>query len=89
MSELKPIPKYITKKTLQNLYNMTEKEINASVNEFKEELRGDKYNPCERNVRDDEFDLFVIEYGNPPGYIKRIPEKERLELKSLRRKLTK
>lgn len=89
MSDLKPIPKELTKAVLQKLYfSMNRKEVCASINDIKKELRADKFNAYEKNVRSDEFQLFVIEYGNPIGYAKLMPEEERLQLKEIRRTRT-
>ena len=86
MSELKPIPKDLTKSVLQKMYfSINAKEVNQSINDIKQELRGEKFNPCDKKIRPDELRLFVIEYGNPIGYSELISEKERLELKGLRR----
>ena len=86
MSDLKPIPKELTKAVLQKLYfSMNRKEVCASINDIKKELRAEKFNAYEKNVRSDEFQLFVIEYGNPIGYAKLMPEDERLSLKEMRR----
>lgn len=89
MSDLKPIPKELTKAVLQKLYfSMNRKEVCASINDIKKELRADKFNAYEKSVRSDEFQLFVIEYGNPIGYAKLMPEEERLQLKEIRRTRT-